>query len=370
MEYKHTCEEITYELILNNVLKISIIDRSLCEEYSIIIDPNSKILNNHKIITNIKILYKIFTDYFEEVKENIDDIEKEEQIIQFACEKKYGVSTEEHCNSYIIILSINLKYISDSITLELLYINKHITPKQVIDRMEYKLEQYDTVINEKISEAFNIVCQKNSENTDEKISDAIEISQQEIMETIEKKNNDIMKEFTNIKEQIIEIKKMNDILQQKYDNIKKEFYEYIEKNLFMISSQHDSNILLCDSDKLTIYSLNNINGRIFSKFNLNCLKYFKKLIDITIVDTKFPNLTFLPNTITLQSVNIINNPDLISVKHLTKYSNLTKISIKGQCTIKDLHTLVDCPVLKELELPTGMNTGCFPTNIKFSIKMI
>jgi hypothetical protein len=364
MIYQHVEGEFTYtfEYIENiHTINIRIINKLLCEEYSVSFDESSKIFVSKPVIYNPSILYKVFEDFFEERNKCA--------VITF--EPNKHIADENESKKYIVNVCLDLEYITDSITFEMYIVNKHITPQQVIERIDYRFDEYVPIVEGKLSE----------------LQHCVEHVRRYVDECFEKHNDDIrgMKEiiqrlqenYSRVVEQNEIILAQNKSLTERMNAFYDEFMKYVEMNPCMIyrngSTGYTDTLQPSNTTALDISSNGNtINGHSDTNktFSYDKLKYLRHLQSIQFNNCSFRNLNFLPITPTLTSIIIDNNASLESVEYLTRLPNLQTIEIRKVCKVKDLHTLVECPKLKTLKLPTGTNTGCFPKVVNFEIAMV
>lgn len=347
MSYQHIDDEIVYTFEYSeqkNTIYIRIINKLLCEEYAMCFD-NSDIFKNHKIICTPKILFDIFVDHFEKDDERIKIIfdSNEHSLIDLDNGKKY-----------VIAIDLNLDYITDSITIQLPFIDKHITPQQVIERIDYRFDEYIPTVNEKISDL--------NEKIDKLKNFMIEQSR-------------VASERIPLETQCKQLIEQNKILADKLQSVHDEFIEYVDNTQLFHCTSRDAPPQKADTMRTIAISCDtNVThvetGTNYHMYSYKMLKYLKNLIEITFSQCSFDDLTFLAVSDSLTSIVIVGNSTMSSIKYLTKFANIENIEIRTVCNIKDLHTLVDCPELKTLSLPTGTNTGCFPTTINFKITMV
>ena len=367
MIYQHVEGEITYtfEYIEDiRAINIRIINRLLCEEYFIGFDEKSIIFISKPVIYNSSILYKVFEDFFE----------KRNKCANITFEPNKHIVDENESKIYSVSVCLDLEYITDSITFDMLMVNKHITPQQVIERIDYRFDEYVPIVEGKLTE----------------LRHSVEHVRRYVDECFEKHNDDIrmMKEiiqqlqenYTRVMEQNEIILTQNKSITGRMNAFYDEFMKYVEINPCIIyrNSSNGHTITLQPSNTTKLDISNGGDGYIYingfqdvqSSFSYDKLKYFGHLQTIQFSNCSFQNLNFLPITPTLTSIIIDNNSSLVSVEYLTRLQNLQTIEIRKVCKVKDLHTLVECPKLKTLKLPTGTNTGCFPKVVNFEIAMV
>lgn len=397
-----TIGEIVYQFGINeNTFVITVINRLIVEEYSIQIENNSQIFVNHPIIKNIEILETILKDGFNN-KPNV--------VLKFDSNDTVRLV---NVVSYGIIIEVDAIYIKDSLTLKLSLIDKHITPKQVTEHIEYRFQQYIPEVKEVISEIKENL-QKKLDNldtrerrdissitqlidTDHKSServlkliekyDVILSEQQKAIQSITKSYEKLHDEFSEHKKTIQSMtksyeklqnefsdqKKTNQSITQSSEKLQNEFIEYVESNPIMRYHNHQNGRCGCVMNNINEIRIcdNKFSDQewVLDDLHISKFKYFKNLEKIEFRNCDFERLDFLAITTKLKSINLINMLKLTTVEYLTNFPNLEQISISRVCNVKDLHTLVKCANLKELKLAKGTNTGCFQQVINFKITM-
>jgi hypothetical protein len=142
--FQHNEGEIVYSFEYDKIkvsLRIEIINKLLCEEYSVIFDNSSNIFNGHGIIDKPSILFDIFVNHFE----------KDDKHIKLTFEKSCepSTTTDDH-KKYNVSIELNLNYISDDMSFEVPHTNKHVTQRQVIERIDYRFGEYIPTVESKI----------------------------------------------------------------------------------------------------------------------------------------------------------------------------------------------------------------------------
>jgi len=317
--------------------------------------------SGHNIINKSSILFDIFIDHFEKTDKRIK-IEFEN-----SCEHSKNAADRK---KYIIKIELNLDYISDSITFELQQIEKHITPQQVIERIDYRFDEYIPTVEKKISDI--------DENIEPMIA-KLEKLETNIME-LQKQCKSLLER----NEELYHLYELSDVdTKQHYDeflhfadhsNARDSLY-YDVPNIAITFGNVINNVF---ADKIVCVSCEQHPNRFISgaaKFSscniyISDMKYFRTLKTLKITNCDTHDLSFLSVTPNLVEITINDSPELTSIEYLTKFPNLEKIVISGACKVRDLITLVNCPKLKMLKLPTGTNTGCFSKTITFEISMV
>lgn len=382
--------------ITSNNLVISVIDRLLCEEYTLILDEETKIFDNHHIIQNATILENILRDGFTN-KPNV--------TLQFdPCERVRLVNVI----TYGITVTVDVIYLKDTLVLRLPIVEKHITPKQVIEHIDYRFEHYVPEIKHVIDEV-NESCSKRIKNVetvcaniesdvnrlDERLRQVKGLDERvdKLSMSVVQHSNDIvhMKELSKTVEKLLietqrqqceflEYVQLQPIMTL-VANVRTNGYEmtYVQRgdapHEFGLARENTYAIhrIMYDVKKLIV----NFNGTYYihddvfkyMDFDLRKFKYLKDIEEIRLVNCPFKTLDFLVPTSNMKKVEIINMSLLTTIKHLSQFPKLETIIISQVCNIKDLHTLTKCEGLKTLTLAKGTNTGCFPEVIEFKITM-
>lgn len=390
MKFQYIENEFTFELELDVVIGIIVVNRLLCEEYSIKILASSPIFDNRKIISNPDILYKILCDTFEKKSKC--------STISYSSS---GTPLDESGGKRVfeITIMVDAVYISDQMIVKLPLVDKHITPKQVVERIDFRFGELIPIVDQKLATIRSDLTQSMTSIVDRQ--QMSELSAKNLAEHLGVLEGTI----TNLDS----LKSDLSLMEKSTNSIIKEFELYVQMQpimLFICSntpakcSHGPCQIIvpmLCDTKKLVLNANNDIPndsiGKVFPlplhnpgrcwhpscttqcssslhpiNFDWIKFKYLTQLEELTIIDQNHENLWFLKGlhkltTLTLQNVTL---PSIACVKYCEK---LQYLKIVKTCKIKDLHILTDCPELKLLELPTGTNTGCFPKEINFEIKM-
>lgn len=346
MNFKYTDNEYTFEIQLNEDINIIVINRLLCEEYTLSVDNMSLMFDNHKIVNNPKILYQVLCDGLE--KKN--DTTK----ITFGASKDQMLKIDEK-RIFDITINVDAIYIQDSINLKLAYVDKHITPKQVIERIDYKFDEIIENIRSKMDDlVVNVDILISKESTERENSD------NKIIQRICDDCDVINKKLTH--------------LDHVHSNLKEEFNEYVSMMpIFHVDygGQHKT-INPCITNLVirndTILLPEGVFGRILD-YDSKKFKYLKNLTNIKFDGVTHPNLDFIASD-NLEMIELYNMKNLTNISHLSKFKKLKRIIIKGNNQIKDLYTLAECTGLEYLEVPIGTNTGVFSKDIKFEIKVV
>lgn len=388
--FRHTIDDYAFEILYDSNLNISVIDRLLCEEYATIIKKDAVLFEGHKIISSPEILYKILCDGITHSNANVTVTTSVENY-----ENTIGVMKRFNFN-----INVNAIYVTDNMLVTLLFVDKHITPKQVIERIDLRFEHYIPELKndvQKIKEEF-----EKKLNTTAKICD----SEHNMMTTkfekvIEKATNTVEDYVAKLQKDIKDITVQNAYMSKELkmclDNMPIYMCDYalctpdyygINHTLIPSVNFHvrlglrnnlTSLLLSASGGQYYIAGLKNNNPLEYNiyndkleiiDFNREKFKYFTNLENVSFSDFDFPNLEFMTITDKLHSITLNNIPSLKSIKHLSLFPNLEQITISKSCKITDLHELSNCKNLKTLSLPTGTNTGCFPQEVPFEIKMI
>lgn len=399
-----TIGEIVYQFgITNDTFVITVINRMICEEYTLQIENTSSIFEQHPIIKNIEILETVIKDGFNN-KPNV--------ILEFDSNDTVRLVNVVF---YGITITVDAVYIKDVMVLKLPFIEKHITPKQVTDHIEYRFQQYIPEVKEVIAEVEESINKECSV-----MRDAIDKQTRELQKTCDvysmlvkkiEEHERAIKKFDNIAEQVMSIsekqsKRVSTIeqlnrtistLMQSQEKIQKDFTEYIEFNPIMTIVADSDRCQFTDSTctescckgirsylqflKRIMFNEKTMTAQyktpiywydskfMFVDFDTNKFKYLKQLEQITFDGCEFQSLDFLAVTPSVKSVTIINMPKLTTISHLAQFPNIEQITISRVCNVKDLCTLTKCKQLKTLTLAKGTNTGCFPEIIDFKIIM-
>jgi hypothetical protein len=374
----------------------------ICEEYTLQIENTSSIFEQHPIIKNIEILETVIKDGFNN-KPNVTLEFDSNDTVRLVNVVFYGIT-----------ITVDAVYIKDVMVLKLPFIEKHITPKQVTDHIEYRFQQYIPEVKEVIAEVEESINKECSV-----MRDVIDKQTRELQKTCDvysmlvkkiEEHERAIKKFDNIAEQVVSIsekqsKRVSTIeqlnrtistLMQSQEKIQKEFMEYVEFNPIMtlVANAYANNSGLLNtfeggsrSDtcvkfvKRIMYNEKNMIAMYkdsvywydthytYVDFDTNKFKYLKQLEQITFDGCEFQSLDFLAVTPSVKSVTIINMPKLTTISHLAQFPNIEQITISRVCNVKDLCTLTKCKQLKTLTLAKGTNTGCFPEIIDFKIIM-
>lgn len=141
----------------HQTLNITVINRLLCEEYTSCIDNKSQIFDGHKIIDDPKILYNVLCDGCSKKNKSTT--------------LKYKTHTSEN-NGFDITIEVDAIYIKDEMKIKLQYVDKHVTPKQVIERMDVKFDEIMEHITYKLNDvAERMEVQIRNEESDRKNSE-------------------------------------------------------------------------------------------------------------------------------------------------------------------------------------------------------
>lgn len=366
MEYVYSDGEFKFELVLDESmnLHILVINRSLCVEYSLTISNLSNIFNNRPIINTTKMFYNMLIDAFE----------KKNNLITLS----YFITCEK---TFLVCLTIDAVYINDSIRVELNHVKKNVTPKQVIEIIDYKFSELVPKIETQINslKEFYMTLTENDK----------QMFSTEITEN-DKHFNSVC---DNIKTDVENLRIVHENLYSQFDEYinmmpimtcSTDLSRYTHNNTHMYTFQYTFPIYnsidkieigLNDTYNLivpfgSIKSIGECRTATILDFHIGKFKYFRNLKEIKFSGCKFINLEFLNVNDKLINITLDNLTELTSIAHLNKFDNLEKITISGVCKVKDLHTLTSCKNLKVLSVPKGTNTGCFPTAINFEIKIL
>jgi hypothetical protein len=92
------------------------------------LDNTDPIFGNHSILKDITVIEKVLCDGFEK-KPSVE--------LLFDC----SYSKTDDDVFYMITIRVNI-YIIDTLALKLKFVDKHVTPTQFIEHIDYRFEQY------------------------------------------------------------------------------------------------------------------------------------------------------------------------------------------------------------------------------------
>jgi len=374
---KHTTiniSETTYDLTLrNDLLQITVVDRLLCEEYTKYL--YDKELCKNKIITNIEIVYDMIED----------GLQNKNNAIK--------INFKKENSKYLIQINANFSYFSEQYEIILNKVEKYITPKQVIDRIDYKFG----IIEEK----FKNILNEDNNKLKQKIDDLHKTVDDGFLEcsfTIDETDKDLHNEINRLDKKI-------ELLDNKINEVNERFLDlplwivfstytqssghpvYIPMPIYSqrVSSLHlskDKYLFVSDTDIMIdnlycntyVPTSRNIYGCFLNFHTIEDIcsgfKYLKNLKILKLSDPCLVGLNFLSHNTSLEQLRIENATELTSIEGISKLSNLHTLEILTPHRIIDLGLLVNCPNLKKLRIWKGTNTGVFNNNIKFEIEMI
>lgn len=359
--HTHTINNIVYQYgIIDNVFIMTVINRLICEEYTIKFDNTNPIFDNHSIIKDINILEKVLNDYFEE-KSNVK--------LKFDC----SFSKTDEDVFYSITILIDAVYIKDELTLKLKFVDKHITMTQFVEHIDYRFEQY-------MPEIKTIVC--NMETTVDQKTEMLAKHIDEVTKQFAEENTVLKKSFekvtNDLRDSVYGLNLSLMALTKQFECKTKEFTEYIDTTpIFYVCDKRANSIfsssylhhMTCINSNMHLQYNGDwlLDGTVIRSFTTKRFKFIKFLENITFETCPFASLDFLAVTSKLKTVYIDNMKQLVSIKHLSQFPNLEAIKISKICNITDLSTLVKCKSLKLLILPKETNLDVFPENVHFNI---
>lgn len=383
MEKNYTIGEYVFTIKVNEIgMRFTMINRMLCEEYTLILNDNDPIFSCHCVINCIKKLGVMLCDAFE--KKN-DKIEISYQPIKPI---KQSSDSKDELSYVLFSIKFDAVYVTDLLELKLPFIEKHITPSQVIDRIDYRFDQLSPRINEQF-EKMTTMINESFEQRDSIIQriSSESVANATLITELREHVNDISRNKHDVYMAMEDLKKSINVISEQSDAFHTEFLEYVQSKPIMCTQERVDRIRHGESNRcinktsIVMYNAQSININYINQqycfddnpyidFSVNKFKYLLHLQTIEFSSCPFPNLDFLAITQSLKKITLNTMDSLVSIEHIAKYPNLSHIRISGICKIKDLYTLTDCKNLKLLELPNGTNTGIFPKNIDFEIKMI
>jgi len=126
-----TIGELVYQFgIAKDIFVITVINRLVCEEYTIQIEDGSALFDNHPILKNINILREVLRDGFSD-KSNVKLEFDANNTVRLINVVFFGIT-----------ITVDAVYLKDILQLKLPIIEKHITPKQVTDHIDYRFEHF------------------------------------------------------------------------------------------------------------------------------------------------------------------------------------------------------------------------------------
>lgn len=360
-----------YGIAPNGSFNMTIINRLLCEEYTVCIDKNdTSFYKGHSIIQNANILVNVMKDGF--------DKKNGASVIMDTCEC-------DRLNGHIsfkINVCVNVIYVEDNVWIYLEHTNKHITPKQVIEHIDYRFEEHIPKIMQKltelnaeyVSECKDVsvkVAQIRTEIDEMVVSmtNAYKRSDMEIAE-MSKELDERNKQYRDLQEQYETLFKIEQFIKEgpimiikksdpRYDFM---IYEYIFSSIQNIHIQYKNELFVIGA---ACTSLQYIGAPIIN-FSYRNFGYLTNLKRIVLENLECEMLEFIKSNV-LEDIELIGMKKLASIKYLANIDKLKKITIRGVCNVKDLSSLVKCKNLTDLVLPTGTNASCIPENVHFKI---
>lgn len=289
--------------------KIIITEDVSHKEFSLIIENQSVLFENHSIIKNTETLQKVLHDAFEK-----------------AFDITMGLVANE--DQYHIHLMINTTYIKDEITLDIPMTNEGVKlqPEQMIDKKFSVLTEY---LNTHIMDM--ITVQEHQENAHKNLSHVV------------KTHEPLLIKFN---EQLIALKK-------EHDQLKYLFMEYIDKHPIIIAEKSSKGIfgkqhkrlhyLMSDARSIKItydnkaYYLNNKYKIV--NFSYKDFQYLRHLEKVTLENCKVHNLDFLNCARTLTQIELISMPEITTINWLTTCVKLAQVFITDERNITDINKL-------------------------------
>lgn len=362
-----TIGEIVYQFgTSSGLFTFTLMDQLSCEEYTTSFEDTTHIFDTHPIIRNVKVLEEVLKDGLN--GKPCANVTFEKSISQ------------QGCDIYKVLIAVNVTYADDTLVIDLSKVDKHITPKQVIEHIDYRFGQYIPEVTKKISD---------------------------FSERIEKRVDDIVKEHTKDKVDgditVSELKELVCSMKSLYETLNNSFIEYVRSTPFIICSDNNpingglmhiigynisklnvtctptvafgnpikyySNSIKYYTNACGLYYGNENQCLYYRDFDTTKFKYTTQLEDVRFENCEFENLEFMHVDDKLKKVTVVNMPTLISIRHLSKFPNIEEITISKVCNVNDLCKLADCKNLKILTLAKGTNTGCFQDVINFKIVM-
>jgi len=348
--FQHVDGEVVYSFEYDKgkeSLCIRIINGLTKDEYSDVFDNSTIIFTDHVVIKKPSILFNIFVDRFE----------KNDQRSKIESEMSNCLIIDK---KYIIKIEINLDYISDTMEIRLPMIDKSDASQRVIERIDYRFDEYFPTIENKIKE-----MRESFENTTNELAclktKLCEIEERNVTQS--RQIDQLLKYNVELTEQN---KTFNDTIQIHYD----EFFQFATHSVALGTIQFDTEDLsIMGDEKFPSERVHCVIRNSPYSFPVSIIKYFRNLKSFTITNFEFCDLSFLAITPKLVKVSICHGSKMTSIEYLTKFPNIESIYIGGECKIKDLETLVNCPKLKTLSLSKNINTECFPEDVKFKITL-
>jgi hypothetical protein len=335
----HTINHYVYQFTSEKgQLTISVRNLLNCQEFSLAIDDTSDIFNDCTIIKNIKLLQKILHDGFT----NSFDVNLHFEI-------------PRNLNQYWICVDVKSTYVQDKIILRLPLVEQTITPQQIFDAIDYRMQHFT-----------------------QQLPPGITVTPQQICDTIDHK----LRKFTqqNFVAPLMQQQQQDFIhqikqLQIQLDRMQADMDDFVGCHSVLVASKIEHKSLLKKSHKraqIDIFTTEtkiciiykdldyylSDNYRIIG-FNIKKFKYLTNLTDITFVKCPFTALDFIPVTNTLRRISLYDMSELKTVAYLTKFRYLEQISVLRTYGIIDLLSLAKCPNLKILILPHGTDITGF-----------
>lgn len=289
--------------ISENTLIITVSNLVMLDEFSLTIENDSEIFLQH-VIKDINILHQILVDKLSGDKSNSSD-NAEVLLLN---------SHDDHC--FYINIKLRIPYISDDhMSLKLPRIEKVITPQQLMENVEYRLNKSEQKVEE-----------------------------------YKTKLSSIGEELVSLRTEMSELIAGQPVITGLFNEIKKNFWG-VERKRCLSSEAYSTVISINISYNGSQYYIND-NYRIVS-FATNKFKYFTNLAVIKFRNCPFTDLSFLPVTCCLKSIILVDCMYLTTIAHLSSFKNLEYVTIEGNCRITDLETLLKCPSLRQIKLPSG-----------------
>lgn len=223
MTSKYNVGEFSITLVNGELFDITITNRLLCEEYNIILKKYDQIFQSHSIIKNSDVLYKIMCDALDG---------NDRVFMTYHPNKCVTDVTSDIDNKRDRFMDVMIKvdaiYVQDEIEINIPIVDKHITPQQVIERIDYRMGELMPNIDKKIDE---------QEKRNIKIMDDVS---REISDTHEWVDDRIR----HCKKGLVEM--MNADMRESYEYYKTKFVE-IDRTIALCRSNID---MLRDENKM------------------------------------------------------------------------------------------------------------------------
>ena len=380
METSIIRDDIVYRIYHDEIGKLNIVvnDRLYCEEYAIVISDNDLTVNGCMhvkfdkmtgLIRTTKMLQQII----------LDGIKSSNTSVKFNIEK---IETQK---TLVMTFDINLTYINEIVKITLSSTNKALTSTQVIDRIDCKLEQLMPQINAKIDKQKEDI-QKFGEELSTAISviksmkEHIECMREKVIkiDAIEGENKRLKKEVAAL-ERILNAHddfydmKINDI-DERLESIPLFWYHENSSTLTKVAMRNVSYITIPKDDGICYFQSCVVSGNhvyVEPRNPIRYIKYMTGLLGICFSErSDLTELSLLSKCKKLKSITLDNCENLRTIKDIADHEEITEITIKGKHKIMDLCSLTKCKSLQILRVSRETNTGVFPENTHFQIKIV